>query len=50
MQGESSRQVLRQLNTLFQCGVSGSLSDEELLEQFVTGGEEAAEIAIHGAG
>ena len=46
MQGESSRQVLRQLNTLFQCGVSGSQSDETLLEQFVTGGEEAAETAF----
>ena len=31
MPGESSRQVLRQLNTLFQCGVAGPLSDEELL-------------------
>ena len=46
MQGESSRQVLRQLNTLFHCGVSGSLSDEELLEQFVAGSAETAEAAF----
>jgi RNA polymerase sigma factor (sigma-70 family) len=46
MQGESSRQVLRQLNTLFHSGVSGSLSDEELLEQFVAGDAETAEAAF----
>ena len=46
MPGGSSRQVLRQLNTLFHCGVAGPLSDEELLEQFVSGGEEAAEAAF----
>jgi RNA polymerase sigma factor (sigma-70 family) len=46
MQGESSRQVLRQLNALFHSGVSGSLSDEELLEQFVAGGAETAEAAF----
>ena len=46
MQGESSRQVLRQLNTLFHSGVSGSLSDEELLEQFVAGSAETAEAAF----
>jgi RNA polymerase sigma-70 factor (ECF subfamily) len=46
MQGESSRQVLRQLTTLFHCGVSGSLSDEELLEQFVAGSAETAEAAF----
>jgi RNA polymerase sigma factor (sigma-70 family) len=46
MPGESSRQVLRQLNTLFHCGASGSLSDEELLEQFVAGSEETAEAAF----
>jgi RNA polymerase sigma factor (sigma-70 family) len=46
MQGESSRQVMRQLNNLFHCGVSGSQSDETLLEQFVTGSEEAAEAAF----
>jgi RNA polymerase sigma factor (sigma-70 family) len=46
MPGESSRQVLRQLNTLFQCGVAGPLSDEELLEQFVAGTQESAEAAF----
>jgi RNA polymerase sigma factor (sigma-70 family) len=46
MPGGSSRQVLRQLSTLFHCGAAGSLSDEELLEQFVSGGEEAAEAAF----
>ncbi len=46
MSGGSSRQVLRQLNTLFHCGVAGPLGDEELLEQFVAGSEEAAEGAF----
>ncbi len=46
MSGGSSRQVLRQLNTLFHCGVAGPLGDEELLEQFVAGSEEAAEAAF----
>jgi RNA polymerase sigma factor (sigma-70 family) len=46
MPGESARQVLRQLNTLFRTGVAGSLSDEELLEQFVAGEEESAEAAF----
>jgi RNA polymerase sigma-70 factor (ECF subfamily) len=46
MSGGSSRQVLRQLNTLFHCGVAGPLGDEELLEQFVAGSEEVAEAAF----
>lgn len=46
MRGESSRQALKQLSTLFHCGVSGPLSDEELLEQFVAGSEDAAEAAF----
>jgi RNA polymerase sigma factor (sigma-70 family) len=46
MLGGSSRQVLRQLNTLFQCGVAGPLGDSELLEQFVSGSEEVAEAAF----
>ncbi len=46
MPGESSRQVLRQLNTLFHCGVAGPLRDKELLEQFVAGSEESAEAAF----
>ena len=39
-------QALRQLNTLFHCGASGPLSDEELLEQFVSGTEDSAEAAF----
>ena len=31
----SSREVIRHLNTIFQCGAVGQLSDAELLEQFV---------------
>ncbi len=46
MPGESARQVLRQLNTLFHSGVAGPLSDEELLQQFVTGADESAEAAF----
>ena len=46
MAGASSREVLRHLNTLFQCGAAGQLSDAELLEQFVAGRDEAAEAAF----
>ena len=46
MPGESSRQVLRHLNSLFRCGVNGPLSDEELLEQFVAGSADRAEAAF----
>ena len=46
MPGESSRQVLRQLNTLFHCGVAGPLRDKELLEQFVAGSQDSAEAAF----
>jgi Sigma-70 region 2 len=46
MPGESSRQVLRQLKTLFHCGVAGPLSHEELLQQFVARTEESAETAF----
>jgi len=46
MSGESSREVLRHLNTLFHCGAAGPLSDEELLERFVAGEDEAAEAAF----
>ena len=46
MSGESSRQVLRHLNSLFRCGVNGPLSDEELLEQFVAGSADRAEAAF----
>jgi RNA polymerase sigma factor (sigma-70 family) len=46
MPGESARQVLRQLNTLFHSGVAGPLSDEELLDQFVAGTAESSEAAF----
>ncbi len=46
MPGESARQVLRTLNTLFHCGVAGPLSDTELLQQFVAGADESAEAAF----
>ena len=46
MAGVSSREVQRHLNTLFQCGAAGQLSDAELLERFVSGRDEAAESAF----
>jgi RNA polymerase sigma factor (sigma-70 family) len=46
MAGVSSREVLRHLNTLFQCGAAGQLSDAELLERFVAGRDEPAEAAF----
>ena len=46
MAGVSSREVSRHLNTLFQCGAAGQLSDAELLERFVAGRDEAAEAAF----
>jgi RNA polymerase sigma factor (sigma-70 family) len=46
MAGASSREVLRHLNTLFQCGAAGQQSDEELLERFVASRDEAAEAAF----
>ena len=46
MAGVSSREVSRHLNTLFQCGAAGQLSDAELLEQFVASRDEAAEAAF----
>jgi len=46
MSGAASREVLRHLNTLFHCGAAGPLSDEELLERFVAGEDEAAEAAF----
>src|SRR4051812_46076499 len=42
----SSREVSRHLNTLFHCGAAGQLGDEQLLDRFVTGREEAAEAAF----
>ncbi len=43
MPGDSSRQILKHLSALYDCGVTGAFSDEELLEQFVAGSDEAAE-------
>ena len=42
----SSREVSRHLNTLFHCGAAGQLGDEQLLDRFVTGRDEAAEAAF----
>jgi RNA polymerase sigma factor (sigma-70 family) len=55
MTGAKSREVLRNLSTLFHCGTAGSQSDEDLLEQFVCSDKDAAEaafavlVARHGA-
>ncbi|MGO9463237.1 MAG: RNA polymerase sigma factor [Isosphaeraceae bacterium] len=46
MPGASSRDVLRQLNTLFHCGTTGQVSDAELLGRFAAGRGEAAEAAF----
>ncbi len=46
MPGASSRDVLRQLNTLFHCGTTGQQSDAELLERFAAGRGETAEAAF----
>jgi RNA polymerase sigma factor (sigma-70 family) len=46
MQGESSRDVLRHLRTLYRCGVVGSLSDEQLLDRFAAHRDETAEEAF----
>jgi RNA polymerase sigma factor (sigma-70 family) len=43
MRGGTSRQILKHLSALYDCGVTGAFSDEELLEQFVAGSDEAAE-------
>jgi RNA polymerase sigma factor (sigma-70 family) len=46
MAGASSRELSRHLNTLFQCGATGQISDAELLERFVAGRGDAAEAAF----
>jgi RNA polymerase sigma-70 factor (ECF subfamily) len=43
MRRESSRDVLRHLQTLYRCGVVGPLSDEQLLDRFVARRDEMAE-------
>ncbi|MGP0066031.1 MAG: RNA polymerase sigma factor [Isosphaeraceae bacterium] len=46
MRGESSRDVLRHLRTLYRCGVVGPLGDEQLLDRFLSDRDEAAEEAF----
>jgi len=46
MPGASSRDVLRQLNTLFHCGTTGQLTDAELVARFSAERGEAAEAAF----
>jgi RNA polymerase sigma factor (sigma-70 family) len=46
MRRGSTRQVQRQLQTLFHCGVMGQLSDEELLELFIALGDDTADQAF----
>ena len=46
MQGGSTRHVLRHLQTLYRCGVTGHQSDEQLLERFLARRDEAAEEAF----
>ena len=46
MAASTSREVLRHLNTLFQCGTVGHQSDEELLERFVASRDEGAQAAF----
>ena len=46
MRGESSRQVVQRLDALFQYGVTGPLSDEDLLKRFITGSDELAAAAF----
>jgi RNA polymerase sigma factor (sigma-70 family) len=46
MRGGSTRHVLRHLQALYRCGVTGHQSDEELLERFLAQRDEAAEEAF----
>ena len=46
MRGGSTRDVLRQLQTLYRCGVTGHQSDEQLLERFLARRDDAAEEAF----
>ncbi len=46
MRGGSSREVVRHLRTLYQFGVAGTFSDEQLLERFLARRDEAAEGAF----
>jgi hypothetical protein len=46
MRGGSSRAVVRNLRTLYQFGVVGSLSDEQLLDRYLARRDETAEEAF----
>jgi RNA polymerase sigma factor (sigma-70 family) len=46
MHGESTRDVVTHLRTLYRCGVVGPLSDEQLLDRFVAHRDETAEEAF----
>jgi RNA polymerase sigma factor (sigma-70 family) len=46
MRGGSTRHVLRHLQTLYRCGVTGHQSDEQLLERFLARRDETAEEAF----
>jgi RNA polymerase sigma factor (sigma-70 family) len=46
MRGESSREVLKQLQTLYRYGVVGHQSDEQLLDRFVARRDETGEEAF----
>ncbi len=46
MHGGSSREVVRHLRTLYQFGVAGTFSDEQLLERFLARRDEASEGAF----
>jgi RNA polymerase sigma factor (sigma-70 family) len=46
MRGESTRHVLRHLQALYRCGVTGHQSDEQLLERFMARRDEVAEEAF----
>ena len=46
MRGGSSREVVRHIRTLYQFGVVGSFSDEQLLGRFLSRRDEAAEEAF----
>ena len=50
MRGGSSREVVRHLRTLYQCGVAGSFSDEQLLERFLARRDETARGGVRRAG
>ena len=46
MPGKSSHQVSRQLESIFHGGIAGPFSDTELLEQFLSGTQDSAQVAF----